>query len=55
MIPDCRKRLEIAVDDLLVYFNGLQNDQSVKETQEYTGAQEALAEAQEKLSAPVQV
>ncbi|CAO1637238.1 unnamed protein product [Jaminaea pallidilutea] len=51
MIPDCRKRLEAAVDDLQDYVEGL--DASLAETTEAEGAKSALEAAKASIQATV--
>ncbi|SPO22415.1 related to Tubulin-specific chaperone A [Ustilago trichophora] len=55
MIPDCRKRLELAADDLLNYLEGLeeQEDNQVKSTTEFTTAKEVLTDIQAQLQGPL--
>ncbi|SPO21609.1 related to Tubulin-specific chaperone A [Ustilago trichophora] len=55
MIPDCRKRLELATDELHNYLEGLEeeDDSQVKSTTEFTTAKEVLAEVQGQLQGPL--
>ncbi|EST06143.1 Tubulin binding cofactor A [Kalmanozyma brasiliensis GHG001] len=53
MIPDCRKRLEIAADDLSSYVDGLEDDASITTTDEFIAAKNILTDVQEQLSSPL--
>ncbi|KAJ9477448.1 Tubulin-specific chaperone A [Pseudozyma hubeiensis] len=52
MIPDCRKRLQLAVEDLLGYVDGLE-EQPITETDEYTSAKTLLTDVQLQLDSPL--
>ncbi|CCF54476.1 hypothetical protein NDA11_002970 [Ustilago hordei] len=53
MVPDCRKRLEIGVDDLRVHLEGLENDTEVNETEEFKAAKHILSEVESQLCSPL--
>ncbi|KIS71372.1 uncharacterized protein UMAG_12129 [Mycosarcoma maydis] len=55
MIPDCRKRLQLATDELLNYVQGLQDSPQVNESSELVAAKQLLTETQAQLDSPLPV
>ncbi|ETS62546.1 hypothetical protein PaG_03179 [Moesziomyces aphidis] len=51
MVPDCRKRLELAVDDLAVYIDGVEGE--AVSSDEYGAAKQVLELAQAQIQSPL--
>ncbi|GAK65011.1 tubulin-specific chaperone A-like [Moesziomyces antarcticus] len=51
MIPDCRKRLELAVDDLAIYIDGVEGE--AVSSDEYGAAKQVLESAQAQIQSPL--
>ncbi|CDR87908.1 related to Tubulin-specific chaperone A [Sporisorium scitamineum] len=46
MIPDCRKRLQLAADDLVNYVEGVQEEPEVASSSEFSAAKQLLSDTQ---------
>ncbi|TKY89203.1 hypothetical protein EX895_001734 [Sporisorium graminicola] len=53
MLPDCRKRLQLAADDLVNYLEGVQDDAEVQNSLEYSTAKQLLSDTQAQLDSPL--
>ncbi|SNX82658.1 related to Tubulin-specific chaperone A [Melanopsichium pennsylvanicum] len=53
MIPDCRKRLELATDELLNFLEGLQIESQINTTSEFITAKEVLVQVQDQIQTPL--